>query len=123
MSNFKEICNIRTKYNSKEPDIEVRQNQFGTFLSGKLTWLAGTNKEGKPKFEWIYFSCKKDQHKELIMENLDVTFEVEGSLINKNWKDEKGNWKNLVEISIDEVTIYRSPQRPPLHFQEAAERE
>lgn len=120
MGNFKQICRIKTDFKTKEHEIDLTANEFGKYCIGKITWLDGKNKEGKPNYQWISFYTTKEEISKLMIENLNSTFEIEGFLKNKNWKDDKGNWKNKVEIFLTKASPYQK-DKPVEHWQEKKE--
>ena len=126
MSNFKQICKIRTDYNSKAPEMEIRENEKGKFLNGKIQWLDGTDINGKKAYTWFFFSTGKPELIQKMVDNSSATFEVEGFLKNKNWQDKKTNeWKNRCEVVLNKVEIYngQKKQEPVRSFYEAEENE
>lgn len=118
MANFQQICRIKTDFNSKAPEMEIRENAGGKFLNGKITWLDGKTKEGKPKYTWFYFSTSKPEITSLFQNNPMQTFHVEGFLKNENWKDDKDNWKNRCEIVLTKAVIYEKEKSPVQSFHE-----
>jgi hypothetical protein len=122
MSNFKTICKIRTDFNSKAPEMEIRENEKGRFLNGKIQWLDGKDMNGKQLYTWFYFVAGKPEIIELITKNPSAIFEVEGFLKNKNWQDKKtGEWKNRCEINLNKANIYSEKKPEIQHFQEKKE--
>lgn len=121
MPNFKQICKIRTNYYSKAPELELRENESGKNLVGKIQWFDDKDKEGKQLYTWFNFFTSKPEFMEKILQNPSATFEVEGFLKNRNWKDKRTNeWKNRCEVLLSKVEVYNS-QKSQAHFQERDE--
>ena len=97
MTNFKQICKVKTNYNTKQPEIVIRENQHGRFLNGKIQWLDGKDKDGKQLFTWIHICASKPEIIELLMYSHDKLLEVEGFLKNNGWIDKEGQPRNKVE--------------------------
>jgi hypothetical protein len=122
MPNFQQICRIKTKYGTDEPELDFRESQHGKFLAGKIQWLDGKDREGKPNYTWFNFYAASDEIRKTIIENISATFKMEGWLKNKWRKDEKtGDWKGLAEIFITKASVYEKEQNPVQSFHEVEE--
>lgn len=117
MPNFKQKCFIKTNYNTKQPELELRQNEKGTVLTGSLQWLDGKKPDGGNQYTWFSFRAYKDEIKELMQNNVSELFEIEGFLKNVN-KKKDGEWVSRQWIQITSAQVHKKEQQTVPHFQE-----
>lgn len=116
MPNFNQVCQLKTDFTTKAPLLEVRENENGKFLCGKIQWLDGKDKTGKLRYQWLYFFTSKEDMIDFIQKNSRETLRIEGWLKIQREKDDLGKWKVRPEIRVSKASLH-VPEVKVQHWQ------